>query len=243
MECGICSKTISSRRQPTCPSCARASIYQSRVDQLTAILDKERLHKQVTTVISSSADLLTLPAEEQTVELTEGAKKLEAEQWKSQLESVDQRLEIIRAQQELLRQQINEAREQNTTRQVEHKRQRAAIQKKRLDLDKIKPQLVEPLKTEIRRLDHRLAKVQMRTTDGRVRLLRETARLAGLDQRKKSRNGTIKEEYLLGGLPMVDLRDLNGRQSIRLSSIHSLTPLQLHIPRSLQHPLRTCADC
>lgn len=216
MECGICSRAFGEQRQPTCPSCARATIYELRYEQLTSLISKEQSHERVSTLILPPADLSALNLEgPELVEVTESVRKLEVEQQRLQIEGIEQRLHDIRGQQGILRDQIRQAREDNQARGDDYKQKHSIVGAQAQELNQRKPLLVDPLKTEMKRLDHKLGKVYNRTTEGRQKLCEETARLAGLKQRRRrASDGSVSDDYIIGQVNMMDLRDLNSEWTL-----------------------------
>ena len=212
MECGICLQRVGQRRPANCASCARATIYEPRIEQLQALLEKEQVHKQIATVLRSPSDLAASSSVSQnlTVDLTEGSKKTQTEDWRRQIEAINVKVEGVEEQQGLLRQQIQEGRSENASRKQTHKDRRAEIQRELEQLRSRQGPLTEPLQTDIRRLNNRLRKVSNRLAQGRAQLCRETAHLAGLSmRRRRSKDGKTREDISIGGISITDLRDLN----------------------------------
>lgn len=215
MECTVCSTVFSSRGQPTCVSCARALVYQARLDRLADLLNTETLRRQVNSVISPLSDhslSLSSPSPE-VVDLTESSKKHAHVQVLQESRATRSRCTIINEQVNLLKQQMDEARRENISRQLDIKQRRAEIVRERAEMTSRVPQLLEPLHATIRRSQRRLDKVQARTLEGRTKLCQETARLAGLQQkRRRMPDGTIMYDHVIGGISITDLRHLNSAQ-------------------------------
>jgi len=212
MECGICSHELGQKQQPVCPSCARTAIYESRIQQVQGLLEKEQLHKRIDTVIqgASVSDIAPRSPDAQSVDLAESSKKLQTSRWKTQTATIDQRIEQIKEQQVLLREQIRDAKADNERRRQAHRQRRSEIRKAASDLKSREPQLVEPLQSDLKRLHHKLGKVNNRTMQGRVQLCRETARIAGLSLRKRqTTDGKYREDYTIGGIHIPNLHELN----------------------------------
>ncbi|KAG8623654.1 hypothetical protein KVT40_008630 [Elsinoe batatas] len=213
MECGICSKRFGKQRQPNCPSCVRASMYTPRFEQVNALLDREKLQKQIQTVLKPPSQLGSsdISSTSQIVDLTEASRKLEVEQQRSQVRAVESRLEVIREQQQLLKSQIAQAKKDNVARrrEQEHKKQRVSDARKKVQADHVAQ--AELVLSESKRLNNRLAKVHKHTMEGRQKLCMETALLAGLNlKRRRRRDGTISDDrYMIGGISIPDLRELN----------------------------------
>ncbi|KAF2155904.1 hypothetical protein K461DRAFT_274957 [Myriangium duriaei CBS 260.36] len=213
MECGICSKKFGKQRQPNCPSCSRATAYNLRVEQATSLLDKEKLHRIIQTVLQPPSQLRAsqISSPSQVVELTESARKLEIEKHKYHILAVDTRLEAIKEQQDLLRQQIVDARKENATRKSEHHKKREEIQAARLKLHNVHSAQLNQIRSDCKRSAHRLEKVQKHTIQGRQKLCMETAVLSGLRRKRgRTRNGVSSSDAVsIGKMSIPDLRELN----------------------------------
>lgn len=212
MECGICLYELGQIRQPVCPSCARAAIYESRIQQIHGLLEKEQLHKRIDTVVqgASVSDIVPQSPDAQSVDLAESSKKLQISRWKTQTTVIEQRIEDIKEQQMRLREQIENAKADNERRRQDCRQRRSEIRKAAFDLKSRKPQLVDPMHSEIKRLHHKLGKVNNRLMEGRVQLCRETANIAGLSLRKrKTTDGKYREDYIIAGIHIPNLRELN----------------------------------
>jgi hypothetical protein len=215
MECAVCSAVFPSHGQPTCVSCARALVYQARLDRLADLFNIETLSKKVNSVISPLSDFSSSssPSSSEVVDITESAKKHVHAQILRENQAVRLRCTAINEQVNLLRQQMEQARRDNTSRQLDIKQRHAKIKRERAEMTSRGPQLLEPLHATIRRSQRRLDKVQARTLEGRTKLCQETARLAGLQQkRRRMPDGSIVHDYTIGGISIIDLRHLNSVQ-------------------------------
>lgn len=188
-------------------------MYGPRVEQLYSLLDKEKLHQTIKTVLQPPTQLRSsqFSSASQIVDLTEGARKIEIEAHRGHIRALDARVDAIKEQQVLLRQQIAEARKENAARKTEHAQRQQAVQvaksKSHVGRDS---QLVQ-VQTDCKRLTHRLEKVQKHTVQGRQKLCSETAVLSGLRRKKgRMRNGTTSSDTVsIGQMPIPDLRHLN----------------------------------
>ncbi|KEQ77156.1 hypothetical protein M436DRAFT_38292 [Aureobasidium namibiae CBS 147.97] len=215
MECAICSAVFPSHGQPTCISCARSLVYQARLDRLADLLNIESLSKQVHSVISplSGFSSSCSPSNSQVVDITESAKKHVHAHILRESQATHLRCTIINEQINLLRKQMEQARRDNALRHLDIKQRHAEIKRERTEMTSRVPQLLEPLHATIRRSQRRLDKVQARTLEGRTKLCQETARLAGLQQkRRRMPDGSIVHDYAIGGISILDLRQINSAQ-------------------------------
>ncbi|KAF1353669.1 UV radiation resistance protein and autophagy-related subunit 14-domain-containing protein [Delphinella strobiligena] len=212
MDCSICSTSFSSRGQATCASCARALVYQNRLDHLTHLLDKESLQRTVGLVVSSPLhiDAASLASGSDLVDISESATKQRHGRVLGETEAIEARCAQVDQQLQVLNKQIRDARAEKLSRMAEHERRRSEMTSEKQLLERRMPQLLEPLQTNARRLHRKLDKVHAKTCEGRVKLCHETARLAGLKQRRrKTSHGQIVQDYTIAGVPIPDLRHLH----------------------------------
>jgi hypothetical protein len=215
MDCTICSEAFPSHGQPTCASCARALVYQARLDRLADLLGNESLQEQVAHVVSRPLRPASpsLPRGPSLVDITESARKHAHTHILRQCQATRARCTAIQDQLHLLRQQIEQARSEKASRHLDIKKRHEDMVHERAEMNSRVPQLLEPLQGTIRRSRRRLEKVQARTLEGRTKLCQETARLAGLQQkRRRMPDGSIVHDYTIGGISIVDLRHLNSAQ-------------------------------
>lgn len=93
---------------------------------------------------------------------------------------------------------------------------RATLARRRADAESAQYQLGERetatltgIKNATKRAEHIWHSLHSKTAEARIFLCREAAHLYGLRQ-KTARKGDPRQLYVLGGMPIVDLRDMNG---------------------------------
>lgn len=74
------------------------------------------------------------------------------------------------------------------------------------------------IQNNTKRTEHIWHALHNRTAEARVFLCREAATLFGLRQLVEKINGELKETYIVGGVPIIHLRDMNGKYMANLSS-------------------------
>lgn len=70
---------------------------------------------------------------------------------------------------------------------------------------------LESVKKGVERMERRWDMLHTRTMESRVFLCREAAQLYGLQQRIRKKAGSVRDIYMIGGVPIPDLRDLNSK--------------------------------
>lgn len=212
MNCGICSTSSRTHGEATCASCARALIYQARLDHLTDLLARESLKESVSKIVtpSSQAEVAAPSRGPESIDIIESAAKHNYALLVGETQALEARCGSVHQQAQQLKRQIEDARTDVATRTADHDRRRAELSSERQLLKTRGTQLLEPLKANIKYLGDKIGKNQSRTRLGRVKLCNETARLAGLQpRRRKTFDGRIVEDYMIGGVPIPDLRNLH----------------------------------
>lgn len=221
MNCNVCFREFKGKRKAFCPSCAQATLYESRAQQAAGLLSREKAHTHVEAVVRPGNDgiLAALPEDADWDAIQAGVKTHGCERAKAEKAVADERVRDITSKAEELRQQIEACKALAKQRKEENARRRTDLDKERTLLEKRRTQALEPVHSAIRKAKHRLNKVHGRTIEAREYLCKEASSLNGL---KRARKQDGKAQYWLMGLPLPDLRDLNGSNSkLRIESIDS----------------------
>ncbi|EMC95229.1 hypothetical protein BAUCODRAFT_72151, partial [Baudoinia panamericana UAMH 10762] len=189
MACAICLRNFNSKHEPVCAGCAQATLYGSRIQQASTLLDRERHHTQAEAIVRPGNDgvLAALPTDQLAVE--------------GRIQRITEKAGELRRQIEEYKQYITHRREQ-----LEHRR--SDVLEERHELERQRPRAFAPIEAAVAKSRQKVHKVYQRTIDARVLLCREAALLSGLD-RRRGKDG--KHRYWLGDLPMLDLRDMQGK--------------------------------
>ncbi|KAI7529807.1 hypothetical protein KC331_g15011 [Hortaea werneckii] len=216
MHCSICCKAFNGyykKDRPTCVSCAQALLFTPRVQQASALLDREKRHTHAEAILRPGNDgvLAALPEDADWDAITsavqsEGVKKAQDEQ-----KAIQARVEDITGKAQELRQQIEDYRLYLKNHRESNAQRRRDLEHERAELQKQKPRALEPLQIATRKAASRLDKVRLRTVDARALLCREAAALSGL---RKTKGTDGVSQYWLGDVPIPDLRALNGKLNL-----------------------------
>ncbi|KJY01046.1 hypothetical protein TI39_contig305g00013 [Zymoseptoria brevis] len=206
--CDICSRTFNSRRKPQCASCAQTLLYSPRLEQATALLDREKSHSHAEAVIRPGNDgvLAALSEDADLDSLTTSISTNSLERRREEQEATEHRVERILAKAEELKRQIDAHRERSVAQKEELEHRRSVLAEDRVELEKHRPRAMEPVITTRKKTAQRLEKVRARIVEARLLLCREAASASNLQRRKPS---VGRSEYMLGGIAIPDLRELN----------------------------------
>lgn len=211
MSCHVCSRAPNSRLPFCCATCARSHLYQLRIEHARVLLEKESIGKQIENAAHGKAqDGFGESDKEAVGSNTEGwAIQTSAN---SQTES-STRTKALRSHIETLTAEIKD-------KKLDISQRRLTLTRRKSDADSAKYQLMEreaavvtAIQNSTKRTDHLWNTLHNKTAEARIFLCREAANIYGLRQKNRRVNGDLKETYVLGGMSIIDLRDLNGKLS------------------------------
>lgn len=110
---------------------------------------------------------------------------------------------------EALHEEIQSIKSEIAARKARLLRRRSEFTSAKQELSRSQASAVEPVNKSIKRTEHRWDVMHNKTAESRLFLCREAAMLYGLQQRKRKKGGLGRDVYLIGGVPIADLRDLN----------------------------------
>lgn len=211
MDCEICFRSFNVwKRKPLCAGCAQAVLYGARLNQATALLDREKSHSHAEAIIRPGNDgvLAALSEDADLDALTRSITKNSAEQSRAEQASTELRISNIFDKADELKRQVEQSKERIVARKMELKRRREELAEEKAGLEKHKPRALEPVIATTKKTAQRLERVRHKIVDARLLLCREAATASNF-QRHRQVNG--RSAYILGGLVVPDLRELNKR--------------------------------
>ncbi|KAF2716313.1 hypothetical protein K431DRAFT_289503 [Polychaeton citri CBS 116435] len=212
MSCSLCLQPYHPGRRPTCPSCVQAVLYQPRFRQAISLLDRDRQHTYTEAVVRPGNDgvLAALPEDADWDIITAGVKAHSHAETKVQLANAEDRIKAVERTLTELRHQIDSSREYIAGVQRNHQQRKRAVDTELHRASRLAQSMLDTVQHTNRRLNTKLAKTRDRIVEARIFLCREASLLRGLKLRKrKSRDGTVKHEYWISGVPIPNLQELN----------------------------------
>lgn len=207
MQCDICLRSSSSRLPFHCASCTRNIIYEPRTLLAQTLLDSEAAGKVVESSIAGG------PTSGQS---KAGTKVLESSPaWALKRAAADESATVKRT--EGIMSHIDALREETERTRGDIAKRKASNLKRRSDLKSAtlaaqrEAEALESVKRGVERMERRWDMLHTRTMESRVFLCREAAQLYGLQQRIRKKAGSVRDIYMIGGVPIPDLRDLNSK--------------------------------
>lgn len=215
MQCDICSRTESSKLSFCCTTCARNSLYEPRLKNIQTLLEKEKLDRQVQATTGGPSSRATTGAVVK--DRRSGARPDQiAHQWAFE-QAVDKSVRLedrtheVLGHVDFLRKEIQAGKADITRRRAYLAQRRSQVAAATDGLTERRAVVLESLSKNTRNTEKSWNGMHRDIVNARIFLCTEAAKLYGLRQRRRKRGGSIRDEYTIGGLAIVDLRDLNSK--------------------------------
>ena len=210
IQCQVCLRPATAHLSFFCPSCARNALYEPRLQHVQALLNKEALGREVQQALNTAP--WNKGAQHAGTAQKQGFTRLCYEHTAAELSKTTEQTQTVLHHVEALRAEIKQMRAEMTDRRAFMEQRRTGLLPTKHELvhhGKQAPELVQKatVKTE-----HRWNTLHAKTVESRVFLCREVANLYGLQQKKRRKGVPGRDAYLIGGVPIVDLRDVNSRK-------------------------------
>lgn len=216
MVCTICSRFLGARPDGIpffCVSCARSTLYETRLEHAKTLLDRARLGGQVEAIVEPSeatAGQSIALSSGTLIDVNESAKQVELERVQEDTVLARDSSRLVSEQITLLRCQIRQRRGSIGDRHEALGKRRAELAASRQRLADRSAKSLEQLKTVIKGGEMTWGKIHQQTVVGRADLCREAADIAGLRSRvRKVKDGSTRLEYVIGGMAIPDLVDMS----------------------------------
>ena len=210
MECDICSRTSTSNLLFHCITCARNVLYEPRLLATKLLLEKEDLGRRLETVITDRPQKVGKEVKGSKTEepaLSErwsrGSAKARKVDSEHKAREIQKHIFVLREEMKSVKDEISQRRARLEKRKQEFEIIRASLPGRRTAV-------TNRLADSTRKGSQSWLAINNKTTDTRAFLCREAALLYGLRPRKKARGGIVSDQYSIGGLPIVDLKEING---------------------------------
>lgn len=208
MQCDICLRSPSNRLPFNCITCARNVLYEPRIQLAQTLLQSEAIGKDVES---------HMVAEPVTSKKKAATKSPESSSTWTLEQTLGEQVASTERTQDILS-HVEALRNENDVMKNEVAKRKAKLIRRHSDLKSAKDALtqreavaIDPVEKGLRRMELRWDAMHTKTAESRVFLCREAAQLYGLQQRKRKRSGPGRDVYLIGGVPIADLRDLNSK--------------------------------
>jgi chromosome segregation ATPase len=220
MECDICGRDGSLSQPLHCMTCARSYLEQPRIQLAKTLIDRDAVEKHVKAIINGSEDQaiqhvsLTDSKGGLLVDRQECTNNLNWERTKAETAEIQERLNMISEHANSLRKQMEATRKQLEAKRAANAQRKSDLSSATYGIESRRANELDKVQQRVKRSEYNADKMHHDTIDLRMQLCTTAAKLAGLKmQRRKTRDGVIKEVFSIGPgtrLRIYDLRDLNG---------------------------------
>ena len=173
------------------------------------LLEKERLARRIESAVltgSQGSEKLDKKSKNEDTGLSQAWSQ---ETVKARKADSEERAGEIQKHILILREEVKTARDEISQRKARLEKQREEFESIKASLPARRTAVTNKLADSVRKGSQSWLAIHKRTTDTRAFLCREAALLYGLVQKKKTRGGVLVDQYSIGGLPVVDLKDIN----------------------------------
>ncbi|OJD16141.1 hypothetical protein AJ78_03669 [Emergomyces pasteurianus Ep9510] len=221
MNCHVCDRGPNSRLQLLCPSCTRNELYPLRLDHAKVLLEKEAIGKEIEAAVVTKSTYDTESVEEGRPD--DPKFKQHSSRWaiqaaKSRASQSTARASAILERITVLKEEIRERKQDITHRKALLKQRRSDVESATYQVTERRASMLATVQSNIKRTEHLWNSLHNKTAQSRVFLCREAANLYRLRQRTRRKNGELVTVYTIGGVSIVDLRDLNGASHIHITT-------------------------
>lgn len=211
MSCSVCTRTASNRSPFYCPTCARSHLYTLRYENARVLLEKDYIGREVEAAVAGDAVVqITQTATHQVSRegnLKWGVQAAQTEQARS-----SDRIRTISHCIETLKTEIEQRKTQVHRMRMQLRQRRSDAESANFQLSERRESSLANIQNGIKRTEHLWHSLHNKTAESRIFLCREAAYLYGLRREVDKRQGGIpSEQYYIGGVPIVDLKHLNGK--------------------------------
>ena len=198
-------------------TCARNVLYEPRLEATSVLLEKESLGKRIENAVNTRSQ-----GNEKQDKRTKNEAIGTSQAWSR--ETAKARKVESEVKNDEVQRHILVLREEIKTAKDEISQRKAMLGKREKEFESIKASLpgrrtavTNKIVDSVRKGSQSWLGMHNKTTDTRAFLCREATLLYRLRQKKQARGGVVVDQYSIGGLPIVDLKEIN---STLLASRH-----------------------
>ncbi|RDH28115.1 UV radiation resistance protein and autophagy-related subunit 14-domain-containing protein [Aspergillus welwitschiae] len=221
MSCHTCFRAPASRTRFFCPTCARNQLYQLRVETARVLLEKQSIAERIqagvileTTQAEWSGEIKETSIAYQNGLSTKRSLQIIA---KGEAESRE-RMRLLGDQLDNLTAEIKDKRLEISQRKLALARRHSDSESAQYQLGEREAAILANIQNNTKRTDHLWHSLHSKTAEARIFLCREAANLYGLQRKTRNKEGLSQEVYTMGGIDIIDLRDMNGTTPAYIST-------------------------
>ena len=210
--CQICCRPGTSTFSLKCPTCVRNLLYEPRLQHVKLLLSKEALGREVEQALKAGGDPKDAHSGLSGGKCGHPSAGIAYEISTSQLFEVVERTETVLSHVQILQEQTRELRLDIAKRKAAQEKRRITLASVKRDLMEQESKATEPAQKSVATTHHLWDTLHAETIKSRIFLCREVASLYNLQQKKRRKGVSERDTYLIGGVPIVDIRDINSKK-------------------------------
>ena len=229
MGCHVCSQRPSSRLGFYCPTCARNQLYGLRYNHARVLLDKDAAGVQIEASIARNAreNAEILSSDGDIPRLSKDVGGAEPEPSRLLMQTKRTAISQSTARMEDIRSHVSTLEKEIADGKKEIARRRAALAQRRSDAESAnyevasrRARALATVQKSIKGKEKQWNSVHEKAVESRAFLSREVASLFGFRQRTRRKKGDFMNQFSIGGVNIVDLRQMNSKHRPSCSHIH-----------------------
>ncbi|KAL8909817.1 MAG: hypothetical protein Q9171_004874 [Xanthocarpia ochracea] len=249
MHCKICQRPYNTALSFNCPTCARDVLYQTRASVAHTLLEQEAASSQLEQYLTDSQTIPTKPSASNTSNSQSRSLSLNIGSITLRREAVRHQTQLTLHHAEQLRLEASKVRDEIARRKAKNQERRNGIIAARKEMARRETVDVSRLEKSVAGIHNRWNTMHSRTAESRLLLCREAANLYGLKKYSNRVATSASDTYLIGGLPIYNLKDLNNADPAIITTVTSSLAhlvhlvshyLALRLPAEVILPHRDC---
>lgn len=213
VQCQVCTRHGSSTLLFNCLTCARNVLYEPRVRHVQSLLSKEALGREVEQALKTGRGYKGVQWRDRSGEEPLSSSHVACDCAACRLSETIERTQNTLSQAKALKEHIQQMNMDIAKQRAAFEQRRSALSAVRRDLTQEHTKATEPVQKVSVNTNQLWNTLHTETVKSRVFLCREVASLYGLQQKKRRKGVSGRDSYLIGGVPIVDIRDINSQSS------------------------------
>ncbi|EGD85596.1 hypothetical protein H112_06505 [Trichophyton rubrum D6] len=227
MGCHVCSQPPSSRLGFYCPTCARNQLYGLRYNHARVLLDKDAAGVQIEASIARNAreNAEILSSDGDIPRLSKDVGGAEPEPSRLLMQTKRTAISQSTARMEDIRSHVSTLEKEIADGKKEIARRRAALAQRRSDAESAnyevasrRARALATVQKSIKGKEKQWNSVHEKAVESRAFLSREVASLFGFRQRTRRKKGDFMNQFSIGGVNIVDLRQMNSANPAHITA-------------------------
>ncbi|KAF2088275.1 hypothetical protein K490DRAFT_40527 [Saccharata proteae CBS 121410] len=221
MDCGICGSEFGRKVKPNCATCARCALEELRMSHAGTLIGNEALREHVRAASTGSMDgagqAVTLGST--LIDTHESAKSIALRRIRNTIREQQETVSRVNEEQEQLRTQIEERKRDIAARKAAVAQRRSDLSSATYSIDRRRAKELQNAKELAEAIKAEDERGHLGDMYKRVWCCKKAAEVANLRRlRHRSEHGSSRSQYVIGGIRILDLRELNGAHHNEVSA-------------------------